>query len=1492
MLLLYLIFRTATVQTWLTGLITDKLSEDLKTEISIEGVDLSWFMNIVLEGVSLNDRRHRPLFKADKIVAGLKRYSSEKRIIRLSKVEIDGLYFALRTYKGDSVNNLQFITDYFASDDTTKKAPFRFGVNSFTISHGHFIFDDENAPRVKDGMDYSHLNLKNINILLHKFKTDTSYFFATVDSISATDTCGFTLSSLQGKITLGPDRLKIENLKLKTPYSDIKSQFAFDYKKWSDWNDFINKIKFNTLFDSSQVDARDIIFFAPTLKGTQLKLALSGKVGGTVSNLKLRKFKFFTGKKTFFEGKLNINGLPDITESFIDIKTKKLVSNVGDLKDIRLPGGESIPLPENLKRLKNINIEGRFTGFYNDFVSNATFKTALGNIRTDLLIQPLKDTNALGYNGKIALTDFDLGSFVDIDGIGKVSLKGEIKGKGLNKNADADIDILVSSIKLSKYTYLNSKIKGRIAKQSINASIKSRDSIFKLYATGLYKFGDSMPLFNFFADVENARLSRLFLSQSDTFGTISGRMNVDITGDNIDNITGEIHIDSLIYKKNNKTYYGDSLTITSTLADSMRDITLNSKYIDGNIKGNFRFDNLGSIYPFFIDNFLPALTNSTKNGVRKTQNKQSIETARTLNFKYNFDLKDTKDLSEILLPYLQISDNSNLHGIINLQANSLDVNFQASSLKYDGFDFDNLKISLLSHIDTFDIVTAADKISLTDSIYFDSVRFRPMIYRDSIQMMLSYGKKNEKENKLFMEAGIHFPDTEKIEASIGKLDLMIHDTLWQLDDYNYIKYKRHYLSVSDFRLVSGENSFALDGIISDKAKDKLNLSFKNFEIGFFNFIFSRYYTNLKGKMNGDMELSTIWKQPGFLAEFDINNLVFNGSPLGTASINGIWSEARNAVGTDIVIKNERESVPLELLNLSGYLYPERKSDNLEMKLKINDFPLKSLQPYLSSFSSNIQGKAFGALRVKGTPAKPEITGKLLTDISNLQIDYLKTNYSLKDSLIFAKDYFGFEKAKVFDKKHKAGQTSHSGLLTFKLHHNYFQDLKLELSLTADDLEMLNTKKRDNDLFYGYAEGDGKIKIEGPFDDLYFNIDVKPLNTSKISLPMSETTEAQTAEFIVFASKDSTQNGAKRKKHNDDFKMSMDLRLRFTPDVSVQLVMDETVGDIITAYGQGDIRMKIDKQSNVNMYGRYKISKGDYLFTMQNIINKHFILQPGGTIQWDGDIMNAKINIQAVYKTEARLYDLLQMIDTSDVYKRKSKVNCIINIKGSLGSPDISFNIDLPDESNNTKELVNMVLYASSGETNQDVMNKNFISLLMLGTFQPPSGYSAATNPNALASNATELLANQMSSWINKLSNNVDIGLTFDPGDELTNQEIAVALSYQAFNDRLLIDGKFGTGGEMKNSETSTRIVGDLNVEYKITKDGRIRAKVFNRTNYDDPLTRKAPYTQGAGIVYRKEFDSLKELFEKQNKAKVEEVVKVEKDDEKGKKEKRKKKKKR
>ncbi|HSH52603.1 MAG TPA: translocation/assembly module TamB domain-containing protein, partial [Bacteroidales bacterium] len=377
-----------------------------------------------------------------------------------------------------------------------------------------------------------------------------------------------------------------------------------------------------------------------------------------------------------------------------------------------------------------------------------------------------------------------------------------------------------------------------------------------------------------------------------------------------------------------------------------------------------------------------------------------------------------------------------------------------------------------------------------------------------------------------------------------------------------------------------------------------------------------------------------------------------------------------------------------------------------------------------------------------------------------------------------------------------------------------------------------------------------------FGNVFVDISGRTEPNTKINIPISKSGLAEESGFVRFINTPKTSE-----KLMDDYNVDLSgFRLNFdlevTPEAEALLIFDSKIGDIIRARGEGNLKMEIDANNNFNMFGDYSIEEGDYLFTLQNVINKKFEIERGGTILWSGAPYNANIDIEAIYNLRTQLTNLFPE-DSTDFYRRRIPVECQIYLSDNLMNPSIRFDINLPtaDEEINTR--------VKSTINTQEKLNRQFLSLLVLNSFMPDQqqgaeNYLAESGTAGLGSVTTsELLSNQLSHWLSQISEEWDIGVNYRLADEISSDQIEVALSTQLLNNRVSINSNVGYGGQ--TTENATNLVGDFRVDVKLTKNGKLRLKAYNESN-DRILYDNAPYTQGVGIFYREEFNSFSELL--------------------------------
>ena len=267
-----------------------------------------------------------------------------------------------------------------------------------------------------------------------------------------------------------------------------------------------------------------------------------------------------------------------------------------------------------------------------------------------------------------------------------------------------------------------------------------------------------------------------------------------------------------------------------------------------------------------------------------------------------------------------------------------------------------------------------------------------------------------------------------------------------------------------------------------------------------------------------------------------------------------------------------------------------------------------------------------------------------------------------------------------------------------------------------------------------------------------------------------------------------------------------------------------------------------------------------MLNFKNLLEKRFTLQQGGTITWAGSPRDGRINATGVYSAKASLNTLGIQVDSTSTSGNVS-VDCMIHLSDALLNPTITFGMRLP----NATEEVQQTVFSVIDTTNQAIMSAQVISLLVFNSFSYAGSSSGLSGISALGAFTSNLISANM---------NLNLGLDFDVGVKYvvgqgsnSYDEFQVALKTELFENRLIIETNLGVLTDNKANENASNLVGELDMYYKLFKDGRLMAHFYNHSNYGTyassfTFDRLAPYTQGLGLTYSKSFSSFRDLFKR------------------------------
>jgi len=1454
--ILLLLLQTNFMQTYLAKKVAGMLSDKLNTEISIGSLRVSFLLDVILEDVSVEDQHNAALLKADVLLVDINDIFFNRNRISINKIILHNSTINLVKYKGEKKFNYQFILDYFNSTDTTKPKSgesWKVWIASINLINSNFSYQDQNQELAGKGIDFNNLGITGLNAKIDNLAMIEDSIYADIYSMSFKEKSGFLVKEFSADVKISPSGVIANNLHLETAETSLSMNLELDTKSYDDFNDFINKVKISVLFKPSRIYLDDIGYFSSEFFGMNNKINVAGEVKGKISNLKGKDFQFLYGKATYFLGNFNISGLPTIESTYIHFNIRNFSTCQYDLQNFELPtssGIKHLSLPDEVVRLGNIRFKGAFTGFYNDFVAYGDFITDMGKVSTDITLRKNHVTNQIEYDGKVATTNLNIGNILAMPGdLGFISMNATVKGSGLDAdNAILNMNGTIASIDIRNYHYNNIQIEGDLAKKKFSGVVKIDDENVKLDFNGKVDYSKELPVFDVYAKIENLRLTQLhFLDlASDSLSSLSTELELNFEGNNIDNIQGTIHAENTSFVYKGEKHFMSSFLFSNTAErNGDKTLTLKSDYIDADISGNFMFNDLYLSSLKFIKDYLPSYSSWIKENLDKIPEQ---------NFVYFIKLKNTAVLCKLFMPELTVSPNTVIKGSYNTTQSLLDLNITSALTTYQNMKFKDFFISGKTRDSKINVNIGCEQIAFTDSIGLDNVVFKSVTRNDSINYKLTWENANDEiKNSGNIIGVLSFFQRPRFELKFLEAKLVINDTTWTIDPGNEITFDSSSVNIKDLLFSTETQHLKINGTISENPADLLHINFTNFNVSDLDVLNSYTGFDFDGYLNGDVEISNIYKSSNIIADLKINDFYVNKDRLGQVVLITTWDDRNKAFTINADIIYEGTSGSNKPISISGNFFPEKKTDNFDLELDLTNFKLKLLEKYLSSFSSNFKGYATGKLKLKGTPDEPDLSGHLFLMVKGLKIDYLNENYSFTDSIIVTKNSFNFDHLVIND---SYGDTA---ILDGRITHRNFNDMKFDLSIRPYKFQCLNTDASMNSMFYGKAYVSGLVKITGDVKNINMDIAVKTEKNTHLFIPITSESEISDNDFVRFTNK-------KLQLHTDDnYKVdlsgiTLNMGLDVTPDAEVQIIFDSKIGDIIKAKGNGNLKLEITTLGDFNMYGDYVIEQGDYLFTLQNVINKKFIIQKGSSLKWNGSPYDAYADITAVYRVKTSLYNLNPMDADSAENKKRIDVDCLLSMKDKIFNPTITFDIDLPYSSENKKNLVRT--YTATEEE----MNRQIFSLLILNSFTKPDDKNImGTVGTGLGSTSTELLSNQLSNWLSQISKRFDIGVNYRPGSQLTSEEIEVALSTQLFDDRLSIDGNVGYSGAQTGTGKTSNIVGDVSVEYKISPSGRFVLKGYNKSNTVDLLNTNAPYTQGLGIFYRREFDTFGELWNRKKK---------------------------
>ncbi|GAA4243752.1 MULTISPECIES: translocation/assembly module TamB domain-containing protein [Winogradskyella] len=1412
------------VQTKLGRYVTDTLNKDFKTDINVGRVGLQLNGDVELKEILIRDYKKDTLISVGELnssIISFKNLLNSK--LNFGDIDLQNVIFNLKTYQGEQDSNLDVFVAKF-DDDNPRVGPseFLFSSSDVSIENGIFRLIDENleTPEI---FEFTELNANTTNFLINGPEVRSR-----INTFSFRDSRGIAVKNLMANFEYTLDHMSFGDLNIKTEQSELKGELRFDYNR-EDFKHFTDKVNVAASFKDSDISLTELNVFFDEF-GVSQHANFNADLSGTLNNLIAKNLNVSTSRNTRIIGDITFKNLfSKADDSFaLQGNFQNLASNYRDLTAL-LPRLLGNSIPSVISKVGNFNIKGTSFITTKRVEADLEIDTDLGFIKSNLLLTDIDNIDNANYIGNIVLDEFNLGELINEPSVKTASLNLDVDGKGFTiENLKTDVKGDVYVLDYNGYTYRDISLSGDLGNKIFNGIVKAEDLNLQLDFNGLVDFSEDLKKFDFKANVGYANLNKLNFVTRDSISEFRGLVTMSARGTTLDNATGAINIKNTTYKNQDKSYGFQDFDIVSSFRDTERTITINSPdIIDGKVSGQFKTkdiiglveNSVGSIYTNYVPNI--------------------VEEGQYLNFRFNIYSK----IAAVFFKDLTIGSNTFIEGRIETDEKGFELTFNSPEIKFKDYFANNININIDNSNPIYNTYIEIDSIGagIYNASQFSLIN---VTKRDTLLIKSEFKGGENNADDFNLNLFYTIDETNKSVVGFRKSDVLFKGYDWLLnskkDTLNKIRFDRDFktFDISPIKITHDNEEILLSGKVKDSVNKDFNVDFKDVQLVK---ITPRIDSlALKGIVNG--KLDVVQNNGVYLpkSNVEVSGLFVNDYDLGNLKAKIEGNNSITNYNVDVTLINDN----LKSLDAKGVIDVAENNPIIDLDVVFEEFLLDPLNPLGEGVISNIRGLVSGYANVTGSLKKPAIYGELLLDRAGLSIPYLNVDYGFDfDSKVSLRgQQFVFNDVSMTDSKYFS-----KGSLNGFIAHDNFSDWKLGLELNTDRLLVLNTEETEDELYYGTGFISGKAEIKGPTDQLVIKvINGRTEAGTEFYIPLNDSESFGDNSFIHFLSPE--EKAARIKGEVSDLievkGLVLDFDLNVNQNAVIEIVIDKEAGSTIKGRGVGGLNFLINTNGAFNMWGDFVVYDGTYNFKYGGVVEKKFKVEQGGSIVWEGDPMNAELNLKAVYEGSANPSVLLD-----NPINQSIDVEVEIHLTGQLEQPDPQFDFRFPNVSSTVKSELDYRLSSKDERDNQ--------ALIFLAT----GGFSSSLGGANFTGTISERLTGIVNNLFGTNNGNLDVGIDLELGQDTpelqTNNKVGVTLQTK-ISDKILVNGKVGVPF---GSASQTVISGDVQIDLLLNEDGTLKAKVFNRENSIRNFGEEIGYTQGVGLSYNVEFDTFKELLQ-------------------------------
>ena len=881
--------------------VAEELSDLLNTRVTIGRINIGLLNRIIIDDVLLDDQDEQEMLKVTRLSAKFDIMPFFKGKISISSVQLFGFNINLQKKTPDSPPNFKFVLDAFASNDTVKKNnSLDLRINSILIRRGRMAYHVLSEEETPGKFNAKHIHLQNIiaNISLKALSKDSINLGIKRLSLDE-KVSGFSLKKMSLKLVANSRQTSIDNFAIELPETSLKlDTIHLIYDSLKAFDRFTEQVRFSFRTLPSQITLKDISPFLPALSHFKEPISLDMEVKGTVNQLTCSHLEITADNRQFrLKGDVALQDLSHPQDAYVFGTLSELTATtrgVGFL--VRNLSHDYNGVPPVLERLGNVSFRGEVSGYFTDIVTYGQLHTDLGGVNMDLKLSSDKSKGLFAYSGAVKTTDYKLGKLLANEQLGEITFNLDVHGRHVTDRLPVvELKGLIASVDYSRYRYENITLDGEYKQGGFNGKVALDDPNGSIYLNGDVNVSSRIPTFNFQAIINKLRPHDLNLTSKYPDTEFSLKLRANFTGGSVDEMIGEINVDSLEFMSPEKQYFMNNMNIRASKQNNENQLRLTSEFLTASVEGKFQYHTLPASILNIMRKYVPSLILPPK---------KPIETHN--NFQFDIHIYNTDILSTIFDIPLTVYTHSTLKGYFNDPLQRLRVEGYFPRLQYKN---NFIESGMILCENPSDHIRARVRLTNLKKKGAVNLSLDAQAKDDNISTTLNWGNSAAVTYSGQLAAVAKFLRTEgekpllKAMVEVKPTDIILNDTLWQIHP-SQVVVDSGKVDVNNFYFSHQDRYVRINGRLSDNPQDSVKVDLKDINMGYvFDIASISDDVNFEGDATGTAYASGVFKKPVMNTRLFIKNFSLNQGRLGDLNIYGEWDNENRGIRLDASIKD-------------------------------------------------------------------------------------------------------------------------------------------------------------------------------------------------------------------------------------------------------------------------------------------------------------------------------------------------------------------------------------------------------------------------------------------------------------------------------------------------------------------------------------------------------------------------------------------------------------